>query len=389
MHNKCVIKIRSVIFISSFSTKHRARAWISTIQEKNMTIAGLSEKDYKNPEYVAEFFSNKWIQSGKGRTCAITVCMSETNLYHLHACLYGNTTTLKAVADILFGSHVEPIMGGKKELEEYITKSGKYAESEEQVLYTLGLDNVQGKQGARSDLEEIEEMLEQGYTPQEILKTSFRYYRYEKMILSAYTNIRVSEAPIIKDILVEYHIGETGSGKSYYYVQLCTEFSPDDIYVMNDFDNSGSGGLDNYMKVGAPPILFIDEYKGELSYTKLLTMLNPYTRMETHARYSNIKNLWERVVITSVFPPEEVYRIMVQENLRHTDSYQQLLRRINKIVYHYKDKGEFKTLTIDSKEYINYTHLKSLAHHTGVNNDNPFNLTPVSDEDFNKLMKVK
>ena len=48
------------------------------------------------------------------------------------------------------------------------------------------IDNIQDTQGKRSDLEEIEEMLLKGMTPQEILDKSFRYYKYEKMILHAY-----------------------------------------------------------------------------------------------------------------------------------------------------------------------------------------------------------
>lgn len=53
---------------------------------------------------------------------------------------------------------------------------------------------------------------------------------------------------------------------------------------------------------------------------------------------------------------------MVPESLRDIDSYTQLIRRISKIVYHYKENDEYKTYTIDSKDYIDYEDLKTRAH---------------------------
>ena len=110
--------------------------------------------------------------------------------------------------------------------------------------------------------------------------------------------------------------------------------------MLTDYDNNLSGGLDSYMKEGAPDILFMDEFKGfGISYSKLLTMLNGYSRMQTHSRYVNTYNLWSKVYITSVYPPERIYQNMVSTEYQDVDSYQQFLRRINKIVYHYKNDG--------------------------------------------------
>ena len=44
---------------------------------------------------------------------------------------------------------------------------------------------------------------------------------------------------------------------------------------------------------------------------------------------------------------------MVASDKRKIDSYEQLRRRINKIVYHYKDdSGNFMSYTMDSKDYV-------------------------------------
>ena len=78
-----------------------------------MQKAGLTKEQYTKPKYLADFFIKLWQDSGKGRTAGIAVCISQDNCYHAHMALYGNTTTLKAVSDVLFQSHVEPKKANK------------------------------------------------------------------------------------------------------------------------------------------------------------------------------------------------------------------------------------------------------------------------------------
>lgn len=342
--------------MSNFSSKTRARAWVVTVQIANMEKAGLTKEEYENPEYLAEVFTNAWNDSGKNRTSGIAVCVSENSLYHAHMALYGNTTTLLNVSKIMFDSHTEPQLGGKKELTSYLEKSGKYAEKGEKVLYTKGLEFIEDTQGARNDLDEIAQYLEAGMKPNEIMGINFRYRRYEKMIKSAFLDKRIKETPLIKDTLtVEWRFGESGSGKTYYYKQLCDKFGDENIYLCNDFKN---GGMDFYIEQGAPDILFMDELKGDdISYATLLTILDKYSRAQSHCRYHNSYNLWEMVIITSVYPPEYIYSKMVVEENQDIDSYNQLLRRLNTIVYHYKHNGEYKTFSIPATEYKGYDDL--------------------------------
>lgn len=369
-----------------FSPNTKGRAFIAVIQIKNMQSMGLTEAQYMNPEYLAEYLIELWNNSGKGRSCAVAVCLSHEGLYHAHMALYGNTTTLKHVADILFHSHVEPQLGGKAQLQAYLLKQGKYAEKDEKILYVKDIEKIQDVKAKRSDLETIEEMLARGMTPQEILDTSFTFYKYEKMILHAYVDQKIKDAPVYQDVYVEYHMGASGTGKTYVYKQLCEEHGAENIYVLTDYDNGGSGGLDTYMKSGAPPILFIDELKGcgngirsdGLSYGKLLVMLNGYTRMQTHSRYANSYNLWEKVYITSIFPPEILYRNMVKEENQKDDSYAQLIRRINRIVYHYIKNGEYRIYSIDAKDYTNYQDLEDKV-----------NLLSRSEDGFYELQDVE
>lgn len=325
-----------------------------TFQIANMEKSGLSKEEYENPEYLAEYICGLWENSGKGRKAGVAVCVSLKGLYHAHIACYGNTTTLKKVSDVFFQAHTEPQLGGKKELCAYLLKEGKYAEKGEQVLCHKGLENIEDVQGKRSDLDAIEEMLNNGATPEEIFETSFRYRKYEKMIKADYLARRIKETPLIKDMWNEYHWGQSGSGKTYTYIKLCEKY-PDEVYLCNDYANSGAsgGGFDFYFNNPAT-VVVLDEFRGNIPYAQFLSLLDVYSRNQQHCRYQNVYNLWTSVIICSIYSVEKIYSFMVDDTEKNVDSMQQLLRRLNVIVYHYINKdGKYRAFEMPACDYVN------------------------------------
>ena len=336
---------------------------MGTIHVANMEKAGLTKEEYENPEYLADYFINLWEDSGTDRKAGIAVCVSNKGCYHAHIACYGNTTTLKKVSDILCQAHVEPQFGGKEQLKDYLAKEGKYAEKGEHVLYSKGLEVISDRQGNRNDLDKIEALLNEGNTPEQIFEESFRYRRFEKMTRAHYLQKRKKETPYLKEMWNEYHFGHSGSGKTYTYIRLCEKYCEEDIYLCNDYANSGSsgGGFDYYLNNPAK-ILFMDEFRGNIPYGNLMTLLDKYSRYQQHARYQNVYNLWTSVYICSIYPPEEVYKFMVDEAQRNTDSITQFLRRFNNIVYHWKDKeGHYRAYTLSAEKYLGAIGIKELA----------------------------
>ncbi|MDE6499163.1 MAG: hypothetical protein K2K83_00460, partial [Rikenella sp.] len=245
--------------------------------------------------------------------------------------------------------------GQKEQPEDYINKRGKFEEKGERVLYICRAGEIKAAQGQRTDLDEIAAMLDEGKTPAEIMEADFSYRRYERMIRSAYFDRRKRDTPPKREITVHYLVGESGSGKSYTYVTLCEEHGEESVYFFSDYDG---GGFDAYQ---GEPILFIDEMKGQFSHGFLLQILDVY-KIQVHARYSNIYALWTEVYITSVFPPEELYKKMVEESARGLDKQQQLLRRITDITYCFKDAvGKYQRYTVPMSEYTDYEELKARA----------------------------
>ena len=224
---------------------------------------------------------------------------------------------------------------------------------------------------------QIESMLDSGMTPSEILNKSLVFRQYESLIRKQYFAKRFEETPPHREIKVTWHLGASGSGKSYTYVELCNTYSPELVYYASDFTNACSAMLDTYE---AQPYLFIDEVKTDsFKYGYLLQLLQGY-RTPIHARYSNVYSLWKEVHITSIFTPRDVYEDMVGVGQRSTDSFYQLERRITNYVYHWKtDDGQYHSYEIPASEYTSYDDLKKRAEGTlatdfvPANKDVPFN----------------
>jgi len=337
----------------------RSRCWMVTIHVENIRKAGFTDEQLQDYRAILNYFHQRWCTSGKGRVGCFTACMSANGVFHLHGALYGEKTTRMAVARLMFDSHTEMCRGGKTNLMNYVLKNPPYDEKGETIMDVVGKNDIQIKQGKRTDFEVIEEMLEEGYTPREIMNTNFRYRKHEKMIKGAYIDKLKKESPVRKPVHREWHVGESGSGKTFYYETLCQQYGVDEIYFTGYTSN---GWLDGYMEQGAPSILFIDEFKPNVSWQEFLNVLDVYPGRTIHARYQDIYPLWENIVITSVYPPEEIYYQMVKPELRKIESMTQLMRRLDTIVYHYVDNGVYKEYRMSASDYVDYADLKQRAH---------------------------
>lgn len=286
----------------------------------------------------------------------------ETKTPHTHIFLYCKSPAHFSRLKKLFpDAHIEQAHGTVAENRDYVAKAGKWADNpkaDTSVPNTFeeeGTPPVEAGQGARSDLEAISEMLDAGMNPGEIMRSNFAYRKYERMIRSAYFDKRKQETPVKRDVSVHYIVGESGTGKSFTYTMLCDERGEDNIYFLSDYEN---GGLDLYC---GEHILFMDEYKGQFRFSQLLIITDCY-KSQVHARYANVVALWDEIYITSVFPPEELYKKMVEENDRGIDKQRQLFRRITDITYCFIDHaGEYKKYTIPMEKYVDYDDLKHQA----------------------------
>jgi len=317
-------------------------------------------------EEICDAMADLWMEDNPQRTCAVRFCVSPDGLEHCHS-VYEDTKVMRfSVIKKLFPSmHIEATRGTKDQAEDYINKRGKWEEKGEKILAKVQRGEIKGAQGQRRDIEIIGDMIADGKTPAEVLALSFGYYRYENMIRKSYFAKRDADTPIVREVKVIWHVGESRTGKSYSRVKLAEQHGEGSIYFMTDYDN---GGFDLY---NGEPILFMDEYRGQLRFYVFLQVLDKY-KATLHARYSNIKGLWNEVHISSVMPPEKVYAKMVTDD-KDLDTYKQLKERLSAVVYHYKRDGEYCEYEMPACEYENYDELKRMAlYGTQATMDLPF-----------------
>lgn len=310
-----------------------------------------------SPEEICKAVVDMWCNCSDTRTCAVNYCVSADGLHHLH-CVFEDTKTplrFSAVQKTFPGFHLEETKGNKKQVEDYINKVGKFEEKGEIILASARHGEIVGCQGRRTDLEEIEELLNQGLTPDEILDTRFSYGRYEKMINNAFYRKRLKETPVQRNVLSYWHIGDSGSGKTHEYVNLCDEYGRGEVYFVNDY-------LAPFDEYNGQRIVFCDEFRGQVPFSTFLTTYTGEYVCKAHCRFNNRYTLWNEIHFSTVLPPELCYENMVSESNRKVDTYQQMLRRIDIIVYHYKDeRGNFYKFELPMCEYKDYEDLKEKA----------------------------
>lgn len=290
-----------------------------------------------SPEEICERLRDEWLQVSPTRTGAWAYCISKDGLIHVHMVLedVSSMRFSQIKREYAIGVHLEPTKGSKKQAEDYINKRPPYNEKGERVICVVKAGEIRGNPGARTDIQMIKKLIDAGRTPQEIFDVDFSYRRYEKQIKGAFFRKRFLETPPCRDVKVHYVVGESGTGKSHLYAELCEQQGEENIYMVSDY--SSNGGFDLY---GAERILFMDEYKGQLPYDTLLSILDKYKK-QLHARYSNVWMLWNEVYITSVYTPWEIFEFTVKEQQRKVDTLTQLMRRISDIIYCWSDESGF------------------------------------------------
>ncbi|MDR0325090.1 MAG: hypothetical protein LBI19_03220 [Oscillospiraceae bacterium] len=324
-------------------SKELSRSWFCVLNNPQEVYSG-------EPHEIAHHALDAWVTDQPTRTGAVAYCISADGLIHLHMVLEdSNKARFSALKKTYPKAHLEPTKGNKQQAEDYINKRGKFAEKGEQVIYIAQFGEIKGNQGQRRDIEIIQELLEQGKTPNEIFENNLGYRRYEKMVRDHYYQNRARNTPALRDVKVCWHTGETGTGKSYIRILKIEEYGEDDVYVVSDFKN----GFDKY---NGEKVIILDEFKGQMPYYLLLMILDKY-KIQVPCRYTNVYSLWSEVHITAKVPLENVYKSMVESD-RNIDTIDQLKRRIHEMVYHYKDGEEFKSHAVPMSEYRDYETLK-------------------------------
>lgn len=315
-------------------------------------MAGLTEQE------VCDYVVDQWATKTKQAACLY--CVSAAGMKHLHVVLCGNSAIKFSTVKKFIGNkaHIEMTMGTKAQAEAYINKTGKFEEKGEVILAKAQVGEIHGRQGQRSDIEQIREAINDGLNWQEIVRLNDHFYdtRMTAMIKNMYFDKRKQETPLKRSVGVHWVFGGSGSGKTGTVFQLAEQYGEDNIFIVSDYQ----APFDGY---AGEKIIVMDEFRGQMSYSVLLDVTEGYKK-QVHCRNANVWSLWSEVYITTIKTPEEVYAKMIDKEEASTDPIGQLLGRIKDISYCYKvnrlagtkkdrdgEPAEFFRYTINGRDY--------------------------------------
>ncbi len=332
------------------NSKEASRSWFCVLNNPQSVFP-----DLEKPEDMVQAAIDKWCFNKPYRTCAVNYEIGDNGNHHMHMVLEDpSKSRFSAVQKLFPGIHIERTRGNKEQAEDYILKRGRFSEKGHTVIVPAQFKGqIKANQGKRSDLDAIQELIEQGMSPNQIMDLNIHYRNHETIIKKAYFSKRFKETPPKREVKVYWHCGESGSGKTFEYTALCEMYGEENVYLLNDYDK---GGFDNYC---GEKILCMDEFRGQMRFALLMNLLDGY-KVQIPCRYTNSYALWEEIHIFTVLPPEMVYKNMVAEN-RNVDTIEQLFRRITSVIYHYKNNGDYCKFSLAMSEYSNYEDLKNRA----------------------------
>ncbi len=240
-------------------------------------------------------------------------------------------------------AHIELARGTSEENRNYITKSGeKWAEDEKHDTAIPGSFEEWGeipieRQGERTDLETLYEMIKDGLSNYEILENNPGFMLRINDIERARQTIRAEKfRKQFRKLDVTYIWGPTGLGKTR---SVMEKYNYEDVFRITDYKNP----FDNYC--GENTVIY-DEYREQFSVPQLLNFLDGYP-LELPARYSNKIACYTQVYIISNIDLLQQHRAV---QLEQPETWAAILRRINHVILFLPD-GQRKEYT--TNEYVN------------------------------------
>lgn len=256
--------------------------------------------------------------------------------YHTHIYVHFSSGTRFSTLKNLFNeAHIDFARGSPRDNRDYITKSGKWEDTEKHNTNLKDTFEEYGnipeyKQGKRTDLTAIYEMVEQGCDNAEIMKSypdlSIKYMdKINRLRLEMQIAKYQSE---LRNITVNYVFGATGTGKSRTIIE---EHGAANVYRVTDYDHM----FDQY---NGQPVLVFEEFRSSVKMQDMLNYLDIYP-IALPARYTNKWAMFTTVYIVSNWRFEQQYEDL-QKDINQTETYAAFMRRINGVVKYYKSKEE-------------------------------------------------
>ena len=279
--------------------------------------------------------------------------IGENGTFHTHIFIaFSSAVRFSSLKKQFESAHFEMARGTSTENRNYIFKEGKWEKDRKketnlnETHFEYGDIPIE-RQGQRNDLQDLYDMIKEGFTNYEILENNSDYILNIEKVEKVRQIIKEEKYKnTFRDLEVTYIYGKTGTGKTRGVVD---SFGYENVYRITDYLHP----FDGYK--GEDVVIF-EEFRSSLKIQELLNYLDGYP-LSLPARYNNRVACYTKVFIITNIKLIEQYE-EIQE--KYPETWNALLRRIQKIKK-YNSTGielysmEDYKLTLDYfKEYKDY-----------------------------------
>ena len=223
---------------------------------------------------------------------------NERDHIHIYVCF---KNSIKLSIKKLCTAHVEKCRGNHSQNIDYLMKQGNI------------IDEIGEKPRERGGFHTVQD-LKQIQNPDEL--PSIEYNTWCK--IHDKERMKISLKDWKKEVKVTYICGPSGAGKSLLAKEtLMKEYGEDVIVNIVDHKDSFWNGADGDTKIA----VYDDFRDSDLKASEFIKFID-YNTHNLNVKGSFVKNVYERIIITSVQHPEDIYRNMADEPRK------QWLRRI-------------------------------------------------------------
>jgi len=314
--------------------KKQGRKWF-------LTINNPLEKGYTH-EVIAESLSEF--------SSLIYYCMSDevatTETHHTHLYFVSKVPIRFSTIKKKFPeAHIERAYGKSQENRNYVFKEGKWKESEKNTTNLIDTHVEWGempieRQGARNDLLEMFELIQEGKSNYDILEENPNLIsQIDRMDRVRLTVQEERYKDVFRQLEVTYIFGETGKGKTRHVME---KYGYENVYRVTNYKHHP---FDTYR---TQDVICYEEFQGQLPITDMLVYLDGYPT-KLPCRYSDRVACYTKVYLLSNADLFSLYR---NEQISNPDTWRAFLRRINNVHVYKGDTVEEYTLEDYEKRFV-------------------------------------
>lgn len=251
--------------------------------------------------------------------------IGEQKTYHTHLFIaFASAVRFSTMSKKFEGVHLEPANGTSQQNRDYVRKEGKWADDEKketnlpETFEEFG-EMPQERQGQRTDITALYDMVKDGLSTYEILENRPSYMLHLDKIERTRQIVRENSfRKTWRNVEVTYVFGKTGAGKTR---TIMEQYGYENVYRVTDYEHP----FDSY---AGQDVLIFEEFRSSLRIADMLNYLDGYP-IELPCRFFNRIACFTKVFVVTNIPLEAQYS-EIQINSKET--WKAFLRRFQKVV---------------------------------------------------------